>query len=356
MAPTEKENLADYIEARPEAEDPSGSDDAEDNTPLVFELGIEAPEERLDKAVARLMPKASRGRIQKWIAAQAVCVNEEMETDVRRKVGPGDKISVVALPTPEELSFAPEAGVEFDVLYEDRDILIINKPAGLVVHPASGHWSGTLLNGLLYRYPELANVPRAGIVHRLDRDTSGLMVVARTQDAQTDLVRQLQERTVGREYWALVYGEAPQAGFVDRSIGRDPRNALKFVCRGGEGSRKALTHCRLVDVSWTLGRPISWVACRLSTGRTHQIRVHLTTVGLPLLGDPLYKTAQAILPPDAGPAAQLHRQALHASRLRLLHPGTGKTMEWFVEPPEDLAAVMDFLGFEPLDRPVHVFD
>lgn len=357
MAPTEKENLADYIEAQPLADDADDAVDADaEAKPLVFDLGSDAPEERLDKAVARLVTKASRGRIQKWIAAGSVKVNGETVTETRRGVGPGDQIEVGVLPTPEELAFTPEKDVSFDVLYEDDDILIINKPVGLVVHPASGHWGGTLLNGLLYRYPELARVPRAGIVHRLDRDTSGLMVVARNVDAQTDLVRQLQERSVGREYWALVYGEAPEAGFVDRSIGRDPRNPLKFTCRGGEGSRKALTHCRLVDISWTAGRPISWVACRLSTGRTHQIRVHLTSVGLPLVGDPLYKTPQACLPPEAGPAAELKRQALHASRLRLVHPRTGKVMEWFVEPPEDLREVMESLGFEPLDRPVKVFD
>ena len=151
-------------------------------------------------------------------------------------------------------------------------------------------------------------------------------------------------------------GLAPEAGFVDRSIGRDPRNPLKFCCRGGQGSKPAMTHCRLVDVAQAAGRTISWVACRLETGRTHQIRVHLTTVGLPLLGDPLYRTNASKLPEEAGLAAQFSRQALHASRLRLRHPETGDEQEWFVPPPQDMYEVMDELGFGPLDEPTAVFE
>ena len=298
----------------------------------------------------------SRARIQKWIEEGVVCVNGEKAASVRQKVGGTDEIDVVRMPSPEENAYAPEDGVVFDVVYEDEGIIIINKPAGLVVHPAAGHWSGTLLNGLLFRYPELARVPRAGIVHRLDKETSGLMVVARTEAAQTDLVRQLQARTVGREYWALVLGVAPEAGYVDRAIGRDPRNPLKFCCRGGQGSRPAKTHCRLVDVAEVAGRTISWVACRLETGRTHQIRVHLTSVGLPLLGDPVYRTNASKMPPEAGLAAQFSRQALHASRLRLRHPVSGETLEWFAPPPDDMYELMQNLGFGPLDEPVTVFD
>ena len=333
------------------------SEDALEEAPAEhFELDVTAPDERLDKVLARLMPDVSRARIQKWIEEGAVCVNGEKAASIRQKVGGTDEIDVVRMSSPEENAYAPEDGVVFDVVYEDEGIIIINKPAGLVVHPAAGHWSGTLLNGLLFRYPELARVPRAGIVHRLDKETSGLMVVARTEAAQTDLVRQLQARTVGREYWALVLGVAPEAGYVDRAIGRDPRNPLKFCCRGGQGSRPAKTHCRLVDVAEVAGRTISWVACRLETGRTHQIRVHLTSVGLPLLGDPVYRTNASKMPPEAGLAAQFSRQALHASRLRLRHPVSGETLEWFAPPPDDMYELMQDLGFGPLDEPVTVFD
>ena len=151
-----------------------------------------------DKMLAGLMSQVSRARIKSWIEAGAVSVNGEIAQSVRMKVGAGDEIDVVPLPAPEETAYTPEADVSFDVVYEDDTVIVVNKPAGLVVHPAAGHWSGTLLNGLLFRYPELARIPRAGIVHRLDRETSGLMVVARTEAAQTDLVRQLQARSVGR--------------------------------------------------------------------------------------------------------------------------------------------------------------
>ncbi len=328
----------------------------EEQKSLHFAIDPGALDERLDKVLSRLMPEVSRARIQSWIEAGVVRVNGQKALAVRQKVGGLDEIDVVPQAAPEEAAYAPQAGIAFDVLYEDDSIIIINKPAGLVVHPAAGHWSGTLLNGLLFRWPELSRVPRAGIVHRLDKDTSGLMVVAHNEAAQTDLVRQLQARTVGREYWALVLGVAPEAGYVDRSIGRDPRNPLKFCCRGGQGSRPAMTHCRLVDVGEIAGRTISWVACRLETGRTHQIRVHLTSVGLPLLGDPLYRTNASRLPAEAGAAAAFSRQALHASRLRLRHPATGEQCTWFVPPPDDLAQVMQELGFGPLDAPVHVFD
>ena len=197
---------------------------------------------------------------------------------------------------------------------------------------------------------------RAGIVHRLDKETSGLMVVARNEAARTDLVRQLQARTVGREYWAIVLGLAPEAGYVDRSIGRDPRSPIKFCCRGGQGSRPAKTRVRLVDSTRVAGRMVSWVACRLETGRTHQIRVHLTSVGLPLLGDPLYRTNASVLPDEAGVAAAFNRQALHASRLILKHPGTGETCEWFAPPPEDMCELMEALDFGPIDAPVTVFE
>ncbi len=320
-----------------------------------FEVPVDALTERLDKVLAGFMPEVSRARIQDWIKKGAVFLNGEVKTEVRAKTGAADTIDVTPLLSEEDRAFEPEEGIEFDVLYEDDALIVIDKPAGLVVHPAAGHWTGTLLNGLLFRYPELKKVSRAGIVHRLDRETSGLMVVARTEVSRTSLIRQLQERTVCREYWAIVLGIAPEMGFVDTPIGRDPRNPIRFACRG-IAAKPAKTRVRLVDTTTVANRALSWVACRLETGRTHQIRVHLSSVDLPLLGDPLYRTNASKMPDAAGLAATFSRQALHASRLKLVHPITGKTMSWFTPPPADMRELMDFLDFGPTDKPVCVFD
>lgn len=200
-------------------------------------------------------------------------------------------------------------------------------------------------------------MPRAGIVHRLDRDTTGLMVVARTLAAQTNLVRQLQERTVKREYWALTMGTAAEDFVVDVPIGRDPKSRIRF--KGFPGStgvraKPARTRARAVGWSSVDSIPASWVACRLDTGRTHQIRVHLTGEDLPLIGDQLYRGRAPGIAVKVENFLEFHRQALHASRLGLIHPATGEEMEWFVEPPEDMIDLMEQLGFGPWDRPVTV--
>ena len=353
MANTIEKDCDDYIEEMPLGRKSSGDDASE--AVRHFQLDWSQSADRLDKVLASLMTDVSRARIQDWIRLGAVSVNGQVETEVRSKVAGGDKLDVTPQALPEDQAYRPESDVDFRVLYEDETLLVIDKPAGLVVHPAAGHWSGTLLNGLLYRYPELSRVPRAGIVHRLDRETSGLMVVARTEAAQTDLVRQLQARTVCREYWALVLGVAPPMGFVDSPIGRDPRNPIKFACNG-IAAKPAKTHVRLMGTVYPASRAVSWVVCRLDTGRTHQIRVHLTSVGLPLLGDPLYRTNASKMPDAAGLAARFNRQALHASRLRLIHPATRQSVEWFARPPEDMRTLMQSLGFGPTDEPVHVFD
>lgn len=196
--------------------------------------------ERLDKVLATLMPDVSRARLQKLIEEGSVEVNGEVVQKVRQKVTEGDEISLLEEPHLDEaLAFTPEEDVEFDVVYEDDAIVVVNKPAGLVVHPGAGNPCGTLLNGLLWRYPELREVPRAGIVHRLDRDTTGLMVVARTLAAQTNLVRQLQERTVKREYWAFTLGSAAPDFVVETPIGRDPRSRTRFKCFPGSTGVRA---------------------------------------------------------------------------------------------------------------------
>lgn len=316
--------------------------------------------ERLDKVLASLMPDVSRARLQKMIESGAVKVNGVVVEKIRAKTTEGDEIELLEAPRMEEaLAFEPQEDVEFEVVYEDDAIIVVNKPAGLVVHPGAGNPDGTLMNGLLWRYPELKEVPRAGIVHRLDRDTTGLMVVARTLAAQTNLVRQLQERSVKREYWAITMGSAAPDFVVDVPIGRDPRSRIRFKgFPGSTGVRAKPAHTRVRTVDWSSadGIPISWVACRLDTGRTHQIRVHLTGEDLPLIGDQLYRGRAPGIAVKMENLLDFHRQALHASRLGLVHPVTGEEMQWFREPPEDMIQLMDDLGFGPWDRPVTVFE
>ena len=326
---------------------------------LNFVVEDEFSGERLDKVLARLMPSVSRARLQTWIEQGAVAVNGITVEKIRAKVAAGDEIEVMEQPSPEELAFKPVA-MNLDIVYEDDEILVVNKPAGLVVHPAAGHWDDTLLNGLLARNPELKTLPRAGIVHRLDRDTTGLMVVAKTLESQTDLIRQLQARTVKREYWAIVHGQAPEAGFIEEPIMRDPRSPMRFCVGNGPRAKEAKTHVRCVDVGNVPGvgqtpLTVSWVACRLDTGRTHQIRVHMQWAGLPLVGDPVYKCKMGKLPADC-PLTIMKRQALHASRLGLVHPKTKENMQWFVPAPQDLTELMESVGFGPTDEPVTVFE
>jgi 23S rRNA pseudouridine1911/1915/1917 synthase len=270
-------------------------------------------------------------------------------------VAAGDQVEVDPQEPAEAAAFRPEP-MELPIVYEDDLLIVIDKPAGLVVHPGAGNWSGTLLNGLLAHQSDLSVVPRAGIVHRLDAGTSGLMVVARTLPAQLELVRQLQQRSVVREYWAVVTGVAPAGGIIDAALARDPRNRLRFHISRRAEARAARTHYRRIatsgPASGNAGIALTWLACRLDTGRTHQIRVHLESIGHPLLGDPVYSKRR---PAVGGIAANLERQALHACRLSLRHPGHGRTMTWFRPPPADLAALMRAVGFEP-GRPVDAFE
>ncbi|MFC0397144.1 RluA family pseudouridine synthase [Paraburkholderia rhizosphaerae] len=305
---------------------------------------LELAGERLDKVLAKLFPEFSRSRLQSWIEAQRVHV-DSLPAKVRQPVPLNATIELVPDLLPEQLAFAPEA-VPLDIVYEDDTIVVINKPAGLVVHPAAGNWSGTILNGLLHRYGEAAaGLPRAGIVHRLDKDTSGLMVVARTLAAQTDLVRQLQARTVKRRYLALVWGGMPDEGTIDAPIGRDSRERTRMAVVTGAAGKPARTHFRRVATVVWERQPVSAIHCDLETGRTHQIRVHCAHTGHPLLGDPVYGRARgkrSVTPLPGGFA----RQALHAWRLGLVHPETRRTMQWRADVPADLAELCAALGFD----------
>lgn len=291
--------------------------------------------QRLDQALARLLPQHSRGRLQAWIKEGLATLDGVTVDEPKRKVRGGEALRLAAAPLPEQQAFAPEA-IPLAVVYEDAHLLVVDKPAGLVVHPAAGNWSGTLLNALLHHHPGAAALPRAGIVHRLDKETSGLMVVAKTLEAQTDLVRQLQARTVKREYAALAKGAIGAGGTVNAPIGRHPTQRIKMAVV--PGGKPGITHYRVLErlPGATL------VECSLETGRTHQIRVHLAHIGHPLVGDPVYGTGQgrANLP---AAARDFPRQALHARRLGLIHPANGQPMAWESPLPDDFTALLEAL-------------
>jgi 23S rRNA pseudouridine1911/1915/1917 synthase len=302
--------------------------------PIELQLSAEDAGERLDKTVAKLLPQYSRSRLQQWIESGHVTIDGR---PARAKATVCGDEAIVVLPQPaqEDKAFEPEA-MDLAIVYEDAAIMVINKPAGLVVHPAAGNWSGTLLNGLLHHCPQLAGVPRAGIVHRLDKDTSGLMVVAKTLEAQTDLVRQLQARSVKREYLALVWGKPAVKGKVDAPIGRHPRDRLKMAVVEGMAGKPAVTHYERLGVGKLDGREVSLMRCHLETGRTHQIRVHMQSIGFALVGDALYGKAHL--------AAVFPRQALQACRLGLIHPASGQPCEWSVPLAFDIAALVERAG------------
>ncbi len=340
-----------YVSAAAEADTDDETDlladDAEGGLCRRFSVDAAHAGERLDKALVLWMPDVSRTRLKQWVEQGAVRVNGAVVRP-RHELAIGDLVELEPQPAPDAKAYLPEP-MALAVVHEDRDILVIDKPAGLVVHPAAGHWSGTLLNGLLAYAPELGDVPRAGIVHRLDAGTSGLMVVARTLAAQADLVRQLQARSVRREYWAIVLGEPRRHGTVDAPIGRDPRNPVRFKVSHAASARLARTQYWNLATVRQDNATLSWLACRLETGRTHQIRVHLEHLGHPLVGDPVYRRK---LPPADPTVAwrAFGRQALHACRLGLDHPRTRAPMQWFRPPPADMAALMQSLRFGPTDR------
>ncbi|HEU4627304.1 MAG TPA: 23S rRNA pseudouridine(1911/1915/1917) synthase RluD [Steroidobacteraceae bacterium] len=304
------------------------------------ELQIDAPLAglRLDQALARALPQYSRARLQGWIEAGAVRVDGQVPR-ARDKVHGGELVRIEARLEPETRVVAEALPV--DVVHKDRGIFVVNKPAGLVVHPGAGNASHTLQNALLALDPKLAVVPRAGLVHRLDKDTSGLMVVARTPEAHAALVAALAAREIERAYLAICVGVMTGGGTVDEPIGRHRTQRTRMAVRAD--GREAVTHYRLLKRF----RGHTLVRAELETGRTHQIRVHLAHIGYPLVGDPVYggrrRIPRGASEPLIAALAAFKRQALHATRLALQHPLTGKPMEWEVPPPDDMAALLKAL-------------
>lgn len=314
-----------------------GTSLAADDEPQCITVPLGTRADRLDKVLASLLDGHSRNRLQGWIEAGWVQVNGA-PAKIRQVVGPDDVITVWEQPAPESLAFTAEP-VDFGVVEESPDWIVVNKPAGLVTHPGAGNWQGTLLNGLLYRYPELFRVARAGIVHRLDKDTSGLMVVARNDLAQTHLVRQLQARSMGREYIALTHGWLTSPGVVNRPIGRDSRVPVRMSVERAIAPKPAVTHYSPARRgSAPEGGPVTEVICRLETGRTHQIRVHMASLGHPLLADTIYGGRET---------AGATRQMLHARALHFNDPSGSGEVRFQADPPQDMCQVQEAMQWTP---------
>ena len=302
-------------------------------------LSAEVPEDlagnRLDQIAAQLFPEYSRARLQSWIKDGSLRVNAQ-SLRPRDRLKTGDLLQIEVELVPSE-QFLPQP-IQLDIIFEDEDLVILNKPAYLVVHPAAGHLQGTVLIGLLLAYPKLEAIPRAGIVHRLDKDTTGLMVVAKNLQSHSILVQQLQERSIEREYEAIVHGVLTGGGVIDVPLGRHPVNRKKkaVVVKG----KDSITHYRVLQRF----RSHTHVQLNLQTGRTHQIRVHMTHINHSLVGDPLYG-GRLQLPTACSEEFEqqlrnFKRQALHARRLALVHPTSERKLSWEVVAPDDFQQLL----------------
>lgn len=303
---------------------------------LTGQIPIDSFGLRLDQVVAEMFPEYSRSKIQEWIKTGALRIDGDISKP-KTKVFGGEAVSIDVESEPQG-EWQAEA-MDLDIIHEDDQILVVNKPIDLVVHPAAGNWSGTLLNGLLHHCPSLVELPRAGIVHRLDKDTSGLMVVAKTLIAQTSLVDQLQERSVSRIYRAVVHGELRGKGVVEADIGRHPKARTKMAVVTSNG-KFARTHYRKVQ----LFEGFSYIELKLDSGRTHQIRVHMAHLGFPLVGDSVYgrKIAPALTKQSdiLDTIERFNRQALHAKSLGLIHPKTNEYCAWTIPIAQDMEELL----------------
>jgi len=295
---------------------------------------------RLDQALAELFSDYSRSKLQTWIKAGRVEVNDTVLLSPNTKVDGGEEITLDA--EPEAVIESTPEPIPLDIVFEDDSLLIVNKPAGLVVHPAIGNWNGTLLNALLNHDANLETLPRAGIVHRIDKETSGLLMIAKTLQAHNSLTQQLQEREITREYLAVTRGRMTAGGTVEEPIGRHPTDRKRYTVR--ESGKFAITHYRVVQrfSQYTL------VQLKLETGRTHQIRVHMAHIRYPLFGDPVYG-GRFQMPPNCSPELEkelrsFKRQALHAAKLGLVHPVSDDYLEWEQPLPDDMVRLIGALS------------
>ncbi len=304
------------------------------------EVPLSAAGRRFDQALAEMFPDYSRSRLSGWIKAGAVTL-DGATVPPRQLLRGGEQVAL-EVELEAQVYSEPEA-IWLDIVHQDDHLLVLNKPAGLVVHPGAGNPAGTLLNGLLHHDPRLAELPRAGIVHRLDKDTSGLMVVARTLPTYTALVDLLSRHEVGRQYEAVVLGTMVAGGTVDEPIGRSLGDRLRQAVRDEEDGKRAVTHYRLRERF----RAHTLLQCQLETGRTHQIRVHMAHIGHPLVGDPLYSGGLKLPKGATGELVaalrNFRRQALHAEKLSFTHPATGEAMSFTVDRPADQQGLIDAL-------------
>lgn len=304
---------------------------------------IDIPEEhqgwRLDRSLATLYSEYSRARIQLWINQKKVTVDGVVRP-CKFLLSGGERIELLPGQAVSNENDIPQ-DIALNIVYEDESVLVINKPAGLVVHPGAGNSSGTLLNALLYHHQVFKTIPRAGIVHRLDKDTSGLMVVAKSLTAHTSLVEQLQQHKVQRNYFAVVRGQLISGGSINKPIGRHKHDRVKMSV--SERGKPAVTHFKLVEKF----QKHTWIEASLETGRTHQIRVHLSSIGYPLIGDQTYAPRIQRVANVPGilneRLCQFPRQALHAHRLALVHPSSGEQMQWDAAMPADMLELLNIL-------------
>ena len=309
-----------------------------ENQQIELIVSLELSNNRLDQIIAKLCPQYSRSQLQKWIKSGNVLVNGK-QLKAKAKLQINDVI-VITPEAQEQTIYEPEP-IALDIVYEDEQVIVINKPKNLVVHPAAGNWSGTLVNGLLAHDETLKNLPRAGIVHRLDKNTTGLMVIAKTLEAHKSLVDQLQERTVKREYLALVHGNVISGSTIESYMGRHPVDRKRMAVT--ESGKYAITHYRIEKKleNHTLLR------VHLETGRTHQIRVHLSYKKWPIIGDPVYggrpRIPKGISEEIKQAIQQFKRQALHATKLGFDHPATGDPVSWEVPLPDDMQQLLEQL-------------